>query len=69
MDEKRGGPNRGQGRKPKADSGELMKPHAMRWTDSGWGDVLLIGPDRVRELVRRDAAKVRRKTDEPEDAK
>ena len=57
---KRGGPGRGQGRKPKTASGELMKPHAMRWTAAGWADVLLIGMDRVRELVAKEAAKLRK---------
>lgn len=57
---KRGGPGRGQGRKPKSASGELMKSRAMRWTDAGWADVLLIGMGRVRELVSKDAAKVRK---------
>ena len=58
--ERRGGAGRGQGRKPKSASGELMKSRAMRWTDAGWADVLLIGMDRVRELVAKDAAKVRK---------
>jgi hypothetical protein len=57
---KRGGPGRGQGRKPKSASGELMKSRAMRWTDAGWADVLLIGMDRVRELVAKEATKVRK---------
>ena len=56
----RGGPGRGQGRKPKSASGELMKSRAMRWTDAGWADVLLIGMDRVRELVAKEATKVRK---------
>ena len=51
---------RGAGRKPKSKSGELMKTRAMRWTDEGWADVLLIGMDRVRELVAKEAAKVRK---------
>lgn len=59
---KRGGQRNGAGRKPKDASGEVMKSRAMRWTDAGWADVLLIGMDRVRELVAREAAKVRRKT-------
>lgn len=60
-DEKpRGGAGRGQGRKPKSPSGELMKSRAMRWTDAGWADVLLIGMDRVRELVAKEATKVRK---------
>lgn len=37
-----------------------MKSRAMRWTDAGWADVLLIGMDRVRELVAKEAAKVRK---------
>lgn len=57
---KRGGPGRRQGRKPKSASGELMKSRAMRWTDAGWADVLLIGIDRVRELVAKEAAKLRK---------
>jgi hypothetical protein len=57
---KRGGARNGAGRKPKDAGGELMKTRAMRWTDAGWADVLLIGMDRVRELVAKDAAKVRK---------
>ena len=56
----RGGRREGSGRKAKAASGELMKIHPMRWTDAGWADVLLIGTDRVRELVAKEAAKVRK---------
>lgn len=58
---KRGGAREGAGRKPKSASGELMKTRAMRWTDAGWDDVLLIGIDRVRELVAKEAAKLRKK--------
>ena len=57
---KRGGARDGAGRKPKSKTGELMKTRAMRWTDAGWADVLLIGMDRVRELVAKEAAKVRK---------
>ena len=57
---KRGGTREGAGRKPKSKTGELMKTRAMRWTDEGWADVLLIGMDRVRELVTKDAAKRRK---------
>lgn len=56
----RGGSRAGAGRKPKTASGEIMKNHAMRWTDSGWADVLFIGMDRVRELVGREARRVRK---------
>lgn len=57
---KRGGAREGAGRKPKDSGGEMMKPHAMRWTDAGWADVLLVGMDRVRELVAKEAAKLRK---------
>lgn len=57
---KRGGSREGAGRKPKSQSGELMKTRATRWTDAGWSDVMLIGMDRVRALVAKEAAKVRK---------
>lgn len=57
---KRGGSREGAGRKPKSKTGERMKTRAMRWTDEGWADVLLIGMDRVRDLVAKEAAKVRK---------
>jgi hypothetical protein len=50
----RGGKREGAGRKLKT-PGEPMKNRAMRWTDAGWADVLLIGMDRVRELVAKEA--------------
>ncbi len=59
-DEKRPPNDRGQGRKPKSATGEVMKTRAMRWTDSGWEDVMLVTMDRVRELVRKEAAKIRK---------
>lgn len=49
-----------RGPKTKSPTGEAMKARPMRWTDAGWADVLLIGTDRVRELVAREAARVRR---------
>ena len=61
---KRGGPGRGQGAKPKDPGGQAMRGHTMRWTDAQWADVLLIGMDRVRELVTREAAKVRKQRSE-----
>jgi len=54
----RGGKREGAGAKPK-NPGEPMKNRAMRWADAGWADVLLIGMDRVRELVNKEAKKVR----------
>lgn len=59
-EERRGGARQGAGRKPKSKTGELMRTRAMRWTDAGWADVLLIGMDRVRQLVAKEAAKVRK---------
>ena len=47
------------GAKPKSPSGVPMKLRSMRWDDSDWSDARLIGMDRVRELVRQDAAKKR----------
>jgi hypothetical protein len=52
--------DRGQGRKPLSPSGEAMKNRAMRWSDSDWNDVLYIGVERVRELTRKEAARLRR---------
>ncbi len=60
-DEKRPPNDRGQGRKPKSASGEAMKNRAMRWSDEDWSDAQFIGMDRVRELVRKEAAKLRKK--------
>ena len=39
----RGGPGRGQGRKPLAKSGEVMKPRAVRMTDAEWEKLLQLG--------------------------
>lgn len=59
-DTKRGGPGRGQGRKAEAADGEVMQVRKIRMTDAQWSDVLLITPARVRELVAKEAAKVRK---------
>lgn len=59
-EDKRPPNDRGQGRKPKSATGEVMKTRAMRWTDSGWADVMLVTMDRVRELVRKEADKIRK---------
>ena len=56
---KRGGVREGAGPKPKSPGGERMKLHTMRWTAAGWADAKLIGHERVRELVAREAARVR----------
>jgi len=47
------------GRPPKA--GEPAKTRAIRMTDADWADVLLVGLDRLRALVRKEAAKIRKK--------
>lgn len=55
----KGGPGRGQGRKPKAATGELMKTHNIRTTDAQWADFQFVGADRVRELVSKEARRMR----------
>lgn len=58
-DEKRPPNDRGQGRKPKSPTGEVMKPRLIRFTDSGWEDAKLVGVDSIREWVRKQAKKMR----------
>ena len=61
IDEKqRGGRRANAGRKAKT-PGNPMKGHTMRWTDSQWADALLIGAERVRALVTKEAERVRSK--------
>jgi hypothetical protein len=55
-----GGARPNSGPKPKSPTGERTKNRCMRWTDSGWADVLFIGMDRVRELVAAEAKKARK---------
>jgi len=55
-----GGSRPNSGPKPKSATGERTKNRCMRWTDSGWADVLLIGMDRVRALVAEEAKKFRK---------
>lgn len=57
-----GGARTNSGPKTKSPTGERTKNRCMRWTNSGWADVLLIGMDRVRELVAKEAKKVRETT-------
>ena len=40
---KRGGAGRGQGRKPLAKTGELMKAHPVRMTDEEWENCKRLG--------------------------
>lgn len=60
-DEKRPPNDRGQGRKAKSPSGKPMTPRPMRWDDSDWADAKFITLDRVRELTRKEAARLRKK--------
>ncbi len=43
MNAKRGGPGRGQGRKPIAKDGELMKSRPVRMTDEEWSNCKSFG--------------------------
>ncbi|MBK8746116.1 hypothetical protein [Propionivibrio sp.] len=43
MNAQRGGPGRGQGRKPIAKHGELMKARQVRMTDEEWGKCKRLG--------------------------
>lgn len=48
-----------KGGRPRKHAEGPLKNRPTRWTDAGWADVLLIGMDRVRELVRAEAERVR----------
>lgn len=43
MNAQRGGPGRGQGRKPIAKDGELMKARQVRMTDEEWAKCKRLG--------------------------
>lgn len=50
----RGGAGRGQGRKPLAKSGEVMKPRAVRMTDAEWEKLLKLGGSEwLRDKIKR----------------
>lgn len=50
----RGGPGRGQGRKPLSKSGEVMKPRAVRMTDAEWEKLLKLGGSEwLRDKIKR----------------
>ena len=54
---KRGGPGRGQGRKPVAKDGELMKSRPVRMTDEEWERCKRLGGAAwVREKIREASA-------------
>lgn len=55
---KRGGPERGQGRKALA--GEVRKTRAVKMTDGEWEDLKLVTPERMRQWVAKEAAKLRK---------
>ena len=49
-----GGAGRGQGRKPLAKSGEVMKPRAVRMTDVEWEKLLRLGGSEwLRDKIKR----------------
>lgn len=49
----RGGSGRGQGRKPQSDTGEVMKPRAIRMTDAEWNKLLELGGSAwIREKIK-----------------
>ncbi len=49
------------GRKTLSPTGEKMEGHSIRMLESEWADACYLGPARVRELVRKDAARKRKK--------
>lgn len=54
----RGGPGRGQGRKALA--GEVRKVRPVKMTDQEWGDFKAVTPEKVRQWVAKQAAKLRK---------
>lgn len=54
-----GGARPNSGPTPKSATGERMKSRAVRFTDSDWSDVLFVGLDCVRELIRDEARRKR----------
>lgn len=55
---KRGGPGKGQGRKPESD-GEAKKVRPVKMTDREWANFKLVTPARVRAWVDVEAEKIR----------
>lgn len=53
----RGGARPGAGAKPL--HGKAMRKRSIRWDDEGWADACRIGHERVRELVKAEAAAIR----------
>ena len=49
--------DRGQGRKPIAADGEVMKVRYMRLTEAQWAEAKRIGPDAVRTFLDKSARK------------
>lgn len=54
----RGGAGRGQGRKALA--GEVRKVRPFKATDAEWEDFKLVTPEKVRQWVAKQAAKLRK---------
>lgn len=59
---KRGGAGRGQGRKALA--GQVRENRPVKMTDAEWEDFKLVTPEKVRQWVTKQAAKLR-KAEEP----
>ncbi len=57
---KRGGAGRGQGRKPIAKDGELMRARPVRMTDEEWADAKFVGMQSIRDFVTRQAKRLRK---------
>ena len=57
----KGGPGRGQGRKPIDKSGELMRSRPVRMTDAQWEDAKLVGMPAIRDFITRAARRKRAK--------
>lgn len=55
---KRGGAGRGQGRKALA--GEVRKVRPFKATDAEWEEFKLVTPEKVRQWVAKQAAKLRK---------
>lgn len=58
MTTQRGGPGRGQGRKALA--GEVRKVRPLKATDAEWEDFKRVTPEKVRQWVAKQAAKLRK---------
>lgn len=58
-----GGSGRGQGRKPLAKTGELMKSRPVRMTDEEWANAKFVGMQVIRDFVTRQAKRLRKEAE------